>query len=131
MNGKKIDWKEIKQKMKELVKLEKNENDLWVKLTMIGENDVREDEMVGKMIQSEEEIKQTLSQYINDGEPLDCEVSFMEEEKYMLIKFKEKRFVKKAYEFFKELFFGNFLKKMVEQMMKAIEESFDGLKDLF
>lgn len=125
----KIDWKEIKNKMKELVKLEKDEKELWVKLVMTGESDVREDEMVGKMIQGEDQIKQTLSQFINDGEPLDCEVTFNEEEKIMQMQFKEKRHVKKAYDFFKELFFGNFLKDMVEGMMKAFEKGFEGLED--
>jgi len=131
MEGMKIDWKEIKNKMKELVKIEKDDKELWVKIIMIGENDVREDEMVGKMIEGEEQMKQTLSQFINDDKPLDCEVTINEEERTMKVQFKEKRLVKKAYSFYKDLFYGNFLKNMVEGMMKAFEKGFEGLADAF
>ncbi len=125
MNPKDIDWKEIKQKMKELVKLEKNKKEKYVKVIMIGVDDVREDEMVGKMLQGEEEMKQTIYQYVADGKEIDVDIDINEDEKFMKLTFKEEKWVDKTYKLYNDLFFGDFLKKMVEAMMDVFTKGFE------
>jgi len=128
MDPKEIDWKEIKKKMKELIKLEHNKKEKYMKLLMIGTDDVREDEMVGKMLQGEEQIKQTINQFVADGEEIDCDIEINKDDKYMMITFKEEKWVKQVYDFFDDMFFGDFLKKMIEAMMEAFSK---GLGDAF
>ncbi|MHA1785484.1 MAG: hypothetical protein ACTSVY_05950 [Candidatus Helarchaeota archaeon] len=123
MNGK-IDWKEVRDKMKELIKIEKDTKKYWVKLTMLGE-EARKDEMIGKLIENEDQMKQTLDQFIGQDVPIDCEITFNEDDNYMLIQLEEKKSTNKVYDFLEDLFFGDFLKKMFEAMMKAFEENFD------
>jgi len=130
MNPKDIDWKEIKQKMKELITLEKNKKEKYVKLIMTGTDDVREDEMVGKMLQGEEQIRQTINQFVAGGEEIDCDIIINEDEKFMMITFKEEKWVKKTFDFFEDMFYGDFLKKMVEAMMEAFKGMGDAFKNI-
>ena len=125
-----FDWKEIKEKMKELVRIDKSKaKDNFVKIVMIGADDIREDQMVGKMLQGEEQIKQVINQFVGEGEEIECDILINEEEKYMKISFDDKQFVDKTHAFFEELFFGDFLKKMVEQMMEAMKGMQDAFQD--
>ena len=128
MDPKDINWKEIRQKMKELIKLEQNKKEKYMKLIMIGADDVREDEMVGKMLQGEDQIKQTINQFVAGGEEIDCDIEINEDEKFMKITFKEEKWVKPVYKFFEDMFFGDFLKKMIEAMMEAFSK---GMGDAF
>ena len=116
MDEKQFDWKEISEKMKELVRIEKNINEMWVKIKMLGE-DVRKDEMLGKLIQGEAQIKNTLTQFVGDGELIPCTVEFNEDENYLLIKLEDARLTKKVHAFFENLFFGNFLREMFEAIL--------------
>ena len=71
------------------------------------------------MLKSEDEMKQSLSAFINEGKPIDCDVEVNQKERYILLKFREKRIWIKTFELFNDLFFGDYLKKMIEAMMGA------------
>ena len=113
-----FNWEEIKEKLQKAVDIEKNEDDLFVKI-IIKEPNIEEAQMVGDMLKSEDEMRQSLSVFINQNQPIDCDIEVNQEEKYIFLKFKEKQFWEKTYELFNEMFFGDYLKKMMEAMMGA------------
>ncbi len=113
-----LNWEEIKENLRKAVELEKIMNNLSIKIT-IKESNIQENQYLGKMLKNEDEMKQSLSAFINDGKPIDCDVEINQEERYILLKFREKKMWKKTYELFNDLFFGDYLKKMIEAMMGA------------
>ena len=113
-----LNWDEIKENLQKAVELEKIMNDLSIKIT-IKDSNIQENQYLGKMLKTEDEMKQSLSAFINDGKPIDCDVEVNQEERYILLKFREKKMWKKTYELFNDLFFGDYLKKMIEAMMGA------------
>lgn len=116
-----LDWDEIKEKMKEAIELKKDENKKIVTIKIKA--DIQENEMVTKMFSGSEELKQTLNQFVGKGEPIECDVKFNEEEKTMVLEnFQDKKITKEVYDFFHELFFGDFLKNLIEQMTNAFKE---------
>lgn len=112
-----INWEEIKETLQNAVELEKTE-DLMIKL-IIKEPNIEENLMVGNMLKNENEMKQFLSAFISEGRPIDCDVEVNQDERHIILKFKDKELWEKIYEFFNDLFFGDYLKKMVEAMMGA------------
>ncbi len=113
-----FNWEEIKEKLAKAVKLEKNKADLSVKI-IIKELDIEENQIIGNILKSEKEMKQSLAQFINQGKPVNCEVEVNQDEKFILLKFNEIKMWQKTYEFFNDFFFGDYLKKMIEAMMGA------------
>ncbi len=113
-----FNWKEIKEKLQKAVEIEVNEKELAVKIKILEPN-VEEAQMVGNMLKSEDEMKQSLSAFINQNQPIDCDVEVNQEEKFIEIKFREKEFWEKTHQLFNEMFFGDYLKKMIEAMMGA------------
>ena len=123
MESQDFNWDEIKKKLEEAVKLERNDNDLSIKIILLVSN-IQEDEMVGGMLKGEEEMKKSLGQFLNKKEPLNCEIEINEEDKSMLLKFEKKKEFKQVYELLNEMFFGDFFKKMIEALMGAFGDAF-------
>jgi len=119
-----FNWEEIKEKLVKAVKLEKNKADLSVKI-IIKELDIEDNQIIGNILKSEKEMKQSLAQFINQGKPVNCEVEVNQDEKFILLKFNEIKMWQKTYEFFNDFFFGDYLKKMIEAMMGAFGGIFD------
>ncbi|TXT59819.1 MAG: hypothetical protein BAJALOKI1v1_1360004 [Promethearchaeota archaeon] len=118
-----IDWEDIKEKLSKALKLEKDVNTLTIKLTII-ESNIKDNEMVGGMLKSEEEMKQSLQRFMGQEKPLDLEVDINQEEKSILLAMKSEEDFKKVYDLLNELFFGDYLKKMFEAMMGAFGNMF-------
>jgi hypothetical protein len=113
-----LNWDEIKENLRKSVKLDKKMEDLSIKIT-IKKSNIEENQFIGKMLKNEDEMKQSLSAFINEGKPIDCDVEVNQKERYILLKFREKRIWIKTFELFNDLFFGDYLKKMIEAMMGA------------
>ena len=113
-----LNWDEIKEEFRKAVKLNKNHNDLSIKI-IIKTSYIEENQLVGSMLKNEEEMRQSLSAIVNGGQPIDCDIEVNQQEKSILLRFREKKFWEKTYEFFNELFFGDYLKKMIDAMMGA------------
>ena len=113
-----FNWEEIKEKLQKAVEIESNEEELSVKIK-IKEPNIEEAQMVGDMLKNEDEMRQSLSAFINQNKPIDCDVEVNQEEKYILIKFRDDQLWKKTLKLFNDMFFGDYLKKMIEAMMGA------------
>ena len=62
-----FNWEEIKEKLQKAVEIESNEEELSVKIK-IKEPNIEEAQMVGDMLKSEDEMRQSLSEYINQNQ---------------------------------------------------------------
>ena len=113
-----LNWDKIKEILRKSVKLDQKIEDLSIKIT-IKESNIEENQFIGKMLKSEDEMKQSLSAFINEGKPIDCDVDVNQEENYILLKFRDRKIYDKTFEVFNDLFFGDYLKKMIEAMMGA------------
>ncbi len=113
-----FDWDEIKEELRKAIKLEKNDDDLYVSIKVLEES-IEDNKMIGSMLKGENEMKQSLGQFLGKNEPLDCEIKINQEEKQIMMVFKKKKEFKKVYELPNDIFFGDFFKKMMEAMMGA------------
>lgn len=113
-----FNWKEIKEKLQKAVEIESNEDELSVKIN-IKEPNIEEALMVGNILKSEDEMRQSLSAFINQNQPIDCDIEVNQEEKYISIKFNNKTLWNKTRNLFNDMFFGDYLKTMIEAMMGA------------
>ena len=86
--------------------------------------------MIDKMVSDEQGLKQTLAQFVGKGEAVGCDIKFNDAENTISLEnFKDDKIAKKVYEFFNEMFFGDFLKNLMEQMMNAFKNMGD-LEDI-
>ncbi|TFG29042.1 MAG: hypothetical protein EU532_03940 [Promethearchaeota archaeon] len=113
-----LNWDEIKEELRKAVELNKNKDDLSIKI-IIKTPYIEENQLVGSILKNEEEMRQYLSAIVNGGQPIDCDIEVNQQEKYILLRFREKKFWEKTYEFFSEMFFGDYFKKMIDAMMGA------------
>ena len=127
MEIKDFDWEEIKEKLSAAVKLEENKDRHSIKITILEEN-IEEDQMIGGMLKGEEEMKKSLGQFLGEKEPIDCDIDINQDERTMLLKFKNKNDFKKVYQLLYDMFFGDFLKKMIEALMGAFGQTFGDFK---
>jgi hypothetical protein len=118
-----LNWDEIKEQLEKAVKLEKNDDDLSVKIIILEES-LEENKMIGNMLKGEDEMKQSLGQFLGNNEPLDCDIDINQDEKYIKMVFKKKKDFKKVYTLLNDIFFGDFFKKMLEAMMGAFGNMF-------
>ena len=117
----KVNWDELKEKLAMAVKLEKSDDDLLIKINIL-ETNLEETGMVGKMLTSEEEMKQSLGQFLGKKGSIECDVKINQDERYVMIIFKRKKDFKKTYNLLNDMFFGNFFKEMIEAMMDAFKQ---------
>jgi len=113
-----FNWEEIKEKLQKAVEIESNKEELSLKIK-IKELNVEGAEMIGDMLKGEEEMKQSLAAFINENQPIDCDVEVNQVEKYIFLKFKDVEMWKRTVDLFNDMFFGDYLKKMIEAMMGA------------
>ena len=118
-----INWEEIKENFRKSIELKKKKENMSIKI-IIKEPIIEENLIVGNILKNENEMKQSLSAFINEGRPIDCDVEVNQDERYIKLKFKDNELWEKTYEFFNDLFFGDYLKKMVEVMMGAFRGMF-------
>ena len=121
----KFNWEDITEKLRKAVKLEKNKEELTIKITILEPN-IEDNQMVGGMLKDQESMKQSLGQFINNGKPVECEVEINNEQKYIILKFKDTSFYKKTYDLFYNMFFGDYFKEMIEAMIEAFGGFFGG-----
>lgn len=121
----KFNWEEIKEKLRKAVKLENNKEELTVKITILEPN-IENNQMVGGMLKDQESMKQSLGQFINNGKPVECEAEINNEQKYIILKFKDTYFYTKTYDLFYNMFFGDYFKEMIEAMIGAFGGFFGG-----
>ncbi|MHA1299346.1 MAG: hypothetical protein ACTSO9_07930 [Candidatus Helarchaeota archaeon] len=118
MDNLNLNWDDIKRQMEESVELE--EGNRVVKIKFKG--DVQQNQMIEKMVSSEQGLQQTLNQFVGKGDPVDCNINFIESENAVVIEnLKDEEITHKVYEFFKDMFFGDFLKNLIEQMFNAFK----------
>ena len=127
MDIKDFNWDEVKEKFEKAVKLEEKKDNLSIKITILEAN-IEENQMVGSMLKSEEEMKRGLSQFLGNKEPIDCYIDINQDEKWMLLKFKNKKDFNKVYNLLNDIFFGDYLKKMMEALMGAFGQTFGDFK---
>lgn len=120
-----FNWDEMKEQLEKAVKLDKNKEDLSITIKVL-ETNIEENQMVGGMLQGEDEMKRSLGQFMGNNEPLDCDVEINQDEKIVKMTFKKKEEWKKVYELLDNMFFGDFFKKMIEAMMGAFGGMFGG-----
>ena len=125
-----FNWNEIKEQLQKMVKLEKDDKELTIKIIIL-EAPKEDDQMVGNMFEGGDEMKKQLAQHLGREEPLDCDIEFNEEERYSLLKFKNKKDYKKVYKLLKDMFFGDFFLKMIKAMMQAFKGFADGFGEMF
>ncbi len=113
MDVKDFNWVYIKEQLEKAVKLEQDKNHLSIKMTVL-ESNIKENQMVGSMLKDEDEMKQSLGQFLGENRPLDCDIEINQDEKYILMKFQNKKEFKKVYNLLHEMFFGEYFKKLVE-----------------
>ncbi len=118
-----FNWEDIKEKLQKAVELEKKSDDLSIKIIIKGSN-IEENELVGNMLKSEVEMKQSLARFVNEGKPVECEVEVNQIQKFILIKFRDHQMWNKTYDLLSEMFFGDYFKKMIEAMMGAFGRMF-------
>jgi len=135
--GEGFNWDEIKEQLKKAVKLEKDEKELAITIDVLEEN-IEENQMVGGMLKNEEEMKQGLAQFLGKKEPLECNITIDQDERKITMIFEKKKEFKKVYKLLNDIFFGDFLKKMIDAMMQAfqgfasnMEDAFGGMADAF
>ena len=126
-----INWDEIKEKLAEAVKLDKDDDKMTITMTVLKADDLKEDKMFGKMmnLDKKEEMKQQYGQYMGLDGPLDCEIEFSEEsedQKAVTFTMKDEEQFKKLYDLLNDMFFGDFFQKMLEAMMGAFKGMFGG-----
>ena len=85
-----FNWDEIKEQLSNSVKLEKNDDDLSIKIQVLAD-DIQENQMIGGMLQGEEQMKQSLGQFLGSDKPIEFDIEINEEEKYTLMKFENKK----------------------------------------
>jgi hypothetical protein len=120
---KQFNLKEIKEKLQKAVEIKSDQEDLSVKLK-IKEPNIEGVLMVSDMLKSEDEMRQSLSAFINQNQPIDCDIEVNQKEKYILLKFRNKEMWNRTITFFNDMFFGDYLKKMIEAMMGAFGAMF-------
>jgi len=133
MDVKDFNWDEIKEELQKAVKLEKFKDDLSVKITILEAN-IEENKMVGDMLKGEDDMKRSFGQFLGRETPLDCDIEMNQDEKYVIIKMKNKKDYKKVYKLLNDMFFGDFFKKMIDAMIgafKGIGDAFEGMADSF
>jgi len=114
-----LNWDDIKKQMKESVELEEGDKEIKIKF----KGDVKENQMIDKLVSTEQGLQQTMTQFIGKGEPVDCNIKFIEGKNTILMEnFKDKEITHKVYEFFNEMFFGDFLKNLMDQMINAFKD---------
>jgi len=113
-----FNWEEIKEKLSKAVLLEKKIEDLTIKIKILNPL-TDENLIISNMLKTESEIKRMLAQFANEGKSVECDVFVNQVEKVIEIKLKDKEMWEKIYNFFNNLFFGDYLKKMVEAMIGA------------
>ncbi|MFX1452312.1 MAG: hypothetical protein ACFFCM_15850 [Promethearchaeota archaeon] len=123
-----LDWDMIKKQMKEAVELEKDEGKKQVLIKFKG--DIKGNPMIDKMVSDDEGLKNTLTQFVGKGEEVDCNIRYLESENaFLLENFKDKETTKAVYEFFNDMFFGDFLKNLMDHMMDAFKNLGDLMKE--
>ncbi|MFX0136850.1 MAG: hypothetical protein ACFFDN_24650 [Candidatus Hodarchaeota archaeon] len=123
-----LDWDSIKEQIKDAVEIEKDESKKQVKIKFKG--DISRNPMVDKMVGDDEGLQKTLTQFVGKGEQIDCNIKFIEAENaFLLENFKDEKTTNAVYEFFNDLFFGDFLKNLMEHMMDAFGNLGDLLKE--
>jgi hypothetical protein len=113
-----FNWEEIKEKLSKAVLLEKKIEDLTIKIKILDPL-TDENPIIGNMLKTDSEIKRMLAQFANEGKSVDCDVFVNQVEKIIEVKLRDKEMWEKIYNFFNDLFFGDYLKKMVEAMIGA------------
>lgn len=123
MEGFSEKWDEMKEQLEKAIELKKDKDNLTITIKIL-ESNVEDNEMVGGMLKGEDEMKQSLGQFLGEKEPLNCEIDIDEEEKQITMKFENKKEFKKVYELLHDMFFGDFFKKMLEAMFGAFGNMF-------
>jgi len=118
-----LNWEEIKAKLQKSIKLEKNEKDLSVKITVL-EPTVQDDQMVGNMLKNEDEMKQSLTKFLGKKKLLDCDIKINQPGKNIKLTFRDKTDFTSVYNLLNDMFFGDYFKEMVEALKGAFGESF-------
>jgi len=118
-----LNWEEIKAKLQKSIKLEKNEKDLSVKITIL-EPTVQDDQMIGNMLKNEDEMKQSLTQFLGKKKLLDCDIKINQPGKNLKLTFRDKMDFNSVHNLLNDMFFGDYFKDMVEALKGAFGESF-------
>jgi len=118
-----LNWEEIKAKLQKSIKLEKNEKDLSVKITIL-EPTVQDDQMIGNMLKNEDEMKQSLTQFLGKKKLLDCDIKINQPGKNIKLTFRDKMDFNSVHNLLNAMFFGDYFKDMVEALKGAFGESF-------
>ena len=115
MNG--FNWEEIKKALQKAVKIDKNDDKMTILITILQDN-IGENQMMGNMLKGADEMKRSLMQYLGKKD-LDCDISINNEEKNVIIKLREREDFIQVHELLRDMFFGNYFKKMVEALIGA------------
>ena len=129
MEIKDFNWDELKEQLQKAIKLEKLDNDMAVKITIL-ETNIEENQMVGDILKDKEDIKSSFGQFLGMNGPLDCDIEINQENKYIMMKMKNKEDYMKVYSLLNDMFFGDFFKKMIEAMMDAFKDLGDKFGDM-
>lgn len=115
--SKNLDWEQIKKDMEKSINLKIDEEAFLVRIDILDEEFIKK-QMSGSLIQNEASLKQLMEGYIED-KSIDPEIEINREENYILLKLDNREDTFIIYNFFKEFFFGDILKDMIEALFGA------------
>src|SRR4030042_3502868 len=96
----------LKEKIKDSIKLEKDEKHLCINISI--QQEAREDENISKIImQGENLLEETLKSFIREESKSIAYIEHIEHEDYVQLKFEDKEVMGIIYELFYEFFYGD------------------------
>ena len=124
-----FNWDEIKKSLQNAIKLEKDHDNLTILITVLEEN-LKENQFIGNFIRNEIELKNSLQRYLGRQSPLNCDIEINNTNKKVSIQFFDDGDYNEVFILLNDIFFGDYLKDMIEAMMGAFGRMF-GKEDDF
>lgn len=124
-----FNWDEIKKSLQKAIKLERNYDNLTIVISVLEEN-LKENQFVGNFIRSEKELKKSLQRYLGKQSSLNCDIEINNTNNKVSIKFFDTKDYNEVFNLLNDIFFGDYLKDMIEAMMGAFGRMF-GKEDNF
>jgi len=115
--GLNIEWEKLKKVLNEIIKISMDEDSSSVKIN-ISDKDFMESKLGRNLIGSEASINLLLNNYIKDKN-IKPKIQVNREENYILLKLDNNQDAKEIQKFFRDFFFGDILKNMIETLFGA------------
>lgn len=124
--SKRTNWSKIKKKITEIISLEKDDENLELKIVIHDEEKI--DEEIEEFINKVEILVEEIMNKLKDNERFDDpEATFQEEENYALLTFGNKNAFELTSKLYKDLFFGDLLRNLSQGKKRVLEDYIEDL----